>query len=149
MNGPIGTLAFISIFHVLGGGALGLTLRSLRKGINFTKIFLLVWGTMFGCMPLAIGVQNFAQANMTYLFVAEILVLIGAIGVTAFIPDWILDTFKSPEVMTIGAGGLFFFIGVAVGGATIKTDPIFALLFGGVFAGAGALLLYRGLRTML
>ena len=149
MNGPIGTLAFISIFHVLGGGALGLTLRGLRKGIEFNKIFFLVWGTGFGCMPLAIGAQNFAQANVMYLFVVEVLILAGAIVLTAFIPDWILDTFKSPDVVTIGMGGLFFFIGVVVGGAMLKTDPVFTLLFGGSFAGAGALLLYRGLRTLL
>jgi len=149
MNGPIGTLAFISIFHVLGGGALGLTLRGLRKGIEFNKIFFLVGGTGFGCMPLAIGAQSFAQANVMYLFVVEVLILAGAIVLTAFIPDWILDTFKSPDVVTIGMGGLFFFIGVVVGGAMLKTDPVFTLLFGGSFAGAGALLLYRGLRTLL
>ena len=149
MNGLIGTLGFLSIFHVLGGIALGSTVRGLRNGFNGSKLFFLVWGSMFGCIPLAIGAQAFAQENTMYLFVLEVLILASAIVVMAFIPDWMLDTFKSPQVVTIEVGGLFLFIGVVVGGAMLKTDPIFTLLFGGTFAGAGAVMLYRGLRTLL
>lgn len=149
MNGPIGTLAFVSIFHILGGGALGLTFRGLRKGFDFSKIFFLVWGTGFGCMPLAIGAQTFSEGNVMYLFVLEVLILVGAVLVTALIPDWMLDTFKSQDVMAVGMGGLFFFIGIVVGGALLKSDPLMALLFGGAFAGSGGLLLYSRLRTLL
>jgi hypothetical protein len=130
MNGPIGTLAFVCLFHLLGGIAVGSWLRGLRHGFDSSKIFFLVWGAGFGCIPLAVGAQFFAQANTMYLFVIEILVLAGAIVVTALIPDWILDTFKSPDVTPIWWGGLFFFIGVVVGGAMLKTDPLFTLLFG-------------------
>jgi hypothetical protein len=75
MNGLIGTLGFLSIFHVLGGIALGSTVRGLRNGFNGSKLFFLVWGSMFGCIPLAIGAQAFAQENTMYLFVLEVLIL--------------------------------------------------------------------------
>ena len=149
MTELIGTLGFLSIFHILGGIALGSTVRGLRNGFEGSKLFFLVWGSMFGCMPLAIGAQTFAEANTMYLFVIEILILAGAIAVTAFTPDWILESFTSPDVVTIEMGGLFLFIGVVVGVSMLKTNPLLTLLFGGTFAGAGAFLLYRGLRTIL
>ena len=149
MDSPIGMLAFLSLFHVLGGIAIGSTVRGLRKGSAGRGVFFLIWGAMFGCMPLAIGAQTFTQANAMYLFAVEVIVLAGAIVVTAFIPDVLLDTFKSPDVTTIWMGGLFFIIGVGVGAAMLKTEPLFTLLFGGSFAGAGALLFYRGLRALL
>ena len=149
MNELIGQLAFVSIFHVLGGIAIGSTVRSLRKGLDGRGIFFLIWGAGFGCMPLAIGAGIFSQAHAMYLFVIEVLVLAGAIGVMAFIPDWMLEMFTSPEMMPIEMGGLFILIGVIVGGAMLKTNPLFTLLFGGSFAGAGALLFVRGLRALL
>jgi hypothetical protein len=149
MNELIGQLAFVSIFHIIGGIAIGSTVRNLRKGLGGRGIFFLIWGAGFGCMPLVVGAGMFAQAHAIYLFAVEVLVLVGAIGVTAFFPDWMLETFKSAEVMNIWMGGLFFFVGVGAGAAMLKTEPLFALLFGGAFAGAGALVFYRGLRALL
>ncbi|HEX7587676.1 MAG TPA: hypothetical protein VF478_05115 [Anaerolineae bacterium] len=149
MNELIGELGFVSIFHILGGIALGYAVRGLRNGFDGRKIFFLVWGAGFGCIPLAVGAGIFSDAHAIYLFGIEILVLASAIVVTALIPDEILDTFRSPELVPIEMGGLFILIGIVVGGAMLKTDPLFTILFGGSFAGAGALLFIRGLRALL
>ncbi len=145
MNDLIGTLAFVSVFHVIGGIAIGSTFRGLRNGFRFGRIFFLIWGTLFGCMPLSIG----AKAGALYLFGIEVFVLMSAILGAALMPDWVLGSFNWSDMFPIGFGGLFLLIGIFAGGLLLKTDPIWGLVFGCSFGGTGALVFFLGLRTLL
>ncbi len=149
MNDPIFVLIFLSIFHIIGGIAVGSTLRGLRHGFPSGRLFFLIWGTLFGCMPLAIGFETFANADVVYLFALEMIVLAGAILGAALMPDWMLDAFSSAELLPLAIGGLFLLIGIIVGGVLLKTEPIVALAFGGIFGGVGALVFFSGLRSLL
>ena len=149
MNDPIVALVFVSIFHIIGGVAVGSTLRGLRNGFPCGKIFILIWGALFGCMPLAIGVETFTKTGAIYLLGIEILVLASAILGAALIPDWILESFSSVDLFPLGFGGLFLLVGLIVGGFSLKTDPLFGLVFGCIFGGVGAVVFILGLRSLL
>jgi len=149
MNDIITTLALVSIFHILGGVAVGSSLRGLRNGFSGNKIFFLIWGTGFGCLPLSIGAQTFPKAGAPYLFGIEIFVLMSAILGAALMPDWVLESYNWSDLSPIGFGGLFLFIGLIAGGVMLKTEPIGALVFGCAFGGTGALIFFLGLRSLL
>ncbi len=149
MNDPIVALGFVSIFHIIGGVAVGSALRGLRKGFTFRKVFFLVWGVLFGCMPLALGAQTFLKTSAIYLFAMEVFVLAGAILGAALIPDWVLESYNSADLFRIGFGGLFFLIGLITGTELVRTDLVAGLVFGGIFGGVGAAMLFFGLRSLL
>jgi hypothetical protein len=53
-------LGFVSIFHIIGGAAIGSGLRRLSHGFAIQPIFLVVWGVFFGVLPLSIGASELA-----------------------------------------------------------------------------------------
>ena len=63
MEEPVGfLLAFLFPFHLLGGAAVGIVLRKLiDNGFKLTSLadngFLLLWGGMFGGIPLFFGLM--------------------------------------------------------------------------------------------
>ena len=149
MNDLIITLAFVSIFHAIGGIAIGSTFRGLRYGFPWGRIFFLIWGALFGCLPLSIGAQTFTKAGAPYLFGIEMVVLMSSILGAALMPDWVLESYNWADLSPIGFGGLFLLIGVIAGGILLNTDPIWGLVFGCAFGGAGALTFVLGLRSLL
>jgi hypothetical protein len=149
MTSPLAQVGFFSLFHLIGGIAIGSALRGLRNGFSGNTIFFFVWGGMFGCMPLAIGWNAFGATGRPELFALEVGTLIAAILITAFMPDTMLESLKSPLVAPIAFGGLFMLIGIGAGAIMIQTDLLPALLFGGCFAGAGGLVFISGLAKVL
>lgn len=149
MSDLIVTLGFISIFHFIGGVTVGSALRNLNNGFAFRKVFFLIWGLLFGCMPLALGIQAFLKAGAAHLFAIELIVLVGAILGAAFIPDWVLESYNSADLFSIGFGGLFFLVGLIVGVELLRTDLIAGLVLGGTFGGVGVVMLFFGLRSLL
>ncbi|MBI5653043.1 MAG: hypothetical protein HZC40_21735 [Chloroflexi bacterium] len=147
--GILGILGFLSIFHIIGGAAIGFTLRGLRDGFSIRVPFMLIWGAGFGGLPLIMGFVMFAQMEMPYLVLAQIFIFIGAILVTALTPDWYLDVFKSKEVGAIGFGGIFLLVGIAVAVVSFREEPLVALVFGGIFGGVGAFVFWSGIKTLL
>ena len=149
MNSLFSQLGFVGLFHVIGGIAIGSALRGLRRGFSGNTIFFLVWGGMFGCMPLAIGWNALNAAGKPEFFALELGMLIAAILITALMPDTMLESLKSPQVAPIAFGGLFLLIGIGAGAIMIQTDLLPALVFGGCFAGAGGLVFISGLAKVL
>lgn len=149
MNDSLAQLGFVGLFHVIGGIAIGSGLRGLRRGFSGGTVFLLVWGGMFGCLPLAIGWNALGATGRPGFFALELGILIAAILITALMPDTMLESLKSPQVAPIAFGGLFVLIGIGVGAIMIQTDLLPALLFGGCFAGAGGLVFISGLAKVL
>jgi hypothetical protein len=149
MNSLLAQLGFVSLFHVIGGIAIGSALRGLRGGFSGGTIFLLVWGGMFGCLPLAIGWNALSATGRPDLFALELGILIAAILITALMPGSMLESLKSPQVAPIAFGGIFLLIGIGAGAIMIQTDLLSALVFGGCFAGAGGLVFISGLAKVL
>jgi hypothetical protein len=141
-------LGFLSIAHLVGGIAVGSMLRRLRNGFTCHSLFLLVWGALFGGMPLFIGVGMFVLHGMPYLVGVEVLVFVGAIVAAALIPSWFLESFNSAETVSIAIGGLFMLTGIVVGVLRFKSDAGFALVFGGLFGGIGGLAFISGLTSL-
>ena len=149
MNSLLAQLGFVGLFHVIGGIAIGSALRGLRRGFSGGTIFLLVWGGMFGCLPLAIGWNALGATGKPDFFMLELGILIAAILITALMPDTMLESLKSPQVAPIAFGGLFVLIGVGAGAIIVQTDLLPGIVFGGCFAGAGAISFVSGLAKLL
>jgi hypothetical protein len=143
----VGPIAFISIFHVIGGAALGITLRGWANNPTrenlFRRAFFLVWGGMFGCMPLVFGVENGTLA-------VQVVVLLIAIAVPFFWLDRLREMFSDQNVVLVGFGGIFLIAGLVAGGALLRErEWLFAALFGGIFSLVGGGIFFAGLRNLL
>ncbi len=137
---------FVSVFHIIGGIALGWVLRQiLARQINSVVVFMLIWGSVFSLPPLIIGVSSLTAMHTGYLVLVEILILVAAISVTAFAPPEYLSAFASSQVLVIAFGGIFVLIGAGVTVATLREDLLEAILIGGVFALVGGVLFAVGL----
>ncbi len=142
-------LAFLSIFHILGGGALGVALRAVRTrpagtrgcGVN---LGLVIWGLMFGGFPLLMGLAA------PILLPLQMLEIVVAFLVTFFFWDRIRDLFAKSNVMLALFGGIFFTVGCSAAGFLIKQKEwLMALLFGGLCGGLGAVILVLGIKQTL
>lgn len=143
MDSPIIILAFLSLFHVLGGGAIGMAFRDIRLGNKGCRdsFFFIVWGSMFGGIPLFFGI------SAPTLFPIQVLILLVSFFATFFFWDQIKDILGKTAIMTMIVGGVFFVVGCAAVGFLVKTgDLIMAILFGLVFGGLGGVLVYIGFR---
>ncbi len=149
MNTLLGMLAFLCIFHLIGGAVLGGTIRQWLHGrFGCNSLFLIVWGSLFGLIPLLLGFTTFA-AHGDFLFVGlEIAAIVGAVLVVALTPDWFVQSFDSTHIAPVAMGGLFFLIGIGIFIALIGTEPIVALIFLGAFGGGGIIALVSGLRAV-
>lgn len=149
MNGFPAQVALISLFELIGGIAVGAGLRRLGRGLSPNLIFFFVWGGMFSCIPLAAGLQEFSDTGQFGLLAVQLGVLLIAVLAAALTPNSILDSLRSPQVSPIAGGGLFVLVGIGVGVLVWQSAPLYALGFGGCFAGAGALLFISGLKKLM
>lgn len=143
-------LVFLSLFHILGGGGLGVALRGIRGAPLLTGIRenlnLIIWALLFGGLPLVMGL-----ANPVLLFI-QILELVGACLVTLFFWDRIRELLGSANVLLILIGGIFFSAGCGTSGLLLKggeilTAGLIGLLAGGVGLALIAFGLYRTFST--
>ncbi len=140
-SNPLVAIIFLSLFHVIGGSALGWSLRQfLARQFGCMTWFFIVWGGMFGLLPLIVGTAIFSQMHLTYLVGAQVVVLAAAIAIAAFVPPDFLQSFSSSNFIMLGLGGLFVLIGSAIfafgGTRNLNTSlPASAIVIfvGGVF----------------
>lgn len=141
-----GEVLFLSLFHVIGGVAIGFTLRGIvdsRENIG-SRVFFLIWGGMFGCMPLAFGLDNPATLPV------QVGVLLAAIAVPFFWADRLREMFSDQSVLMLGFGGVFLLVGLIAGTLMAREGEwIVALLFGGMFSLVGGGIFIGGLRALL
>ncbi len=131
---------FLGAFHIIGGTTLGNTLRRIHGGVSLELVYQAIWGFGFGGLPLVIGVLVF-QAERSVFLIAEIGVLAIAILVPLFAPAEWLRGFETPRIRLMFVGGILFLVGAGVALLYRQVDLNVALLFGSVFAGAGAVIL--------
>ena len=111
MDTPVGLLAFLSIFHLIGGIALGMTFNRIvrERRLGGQSIFFIVWGGMFGCMPLTFGSQS-----EPWVLAAQIGILALAIGIPFAIGGSLREGFQLKGVQNVLFGGIFLVVGFLV-----------------------------------
>ena len=150
MNELFGTFAFLSLFCLIGGAAIGSVVRTWRKrGPSFNSTFLLIWGGLFGGIPIFMGTVMFGAHGAFYLLGLQVGLFIGIILVVAFVPDLYLESFDMDKIAPVAFGGLFLLIGVVLGVVLITSNLLMAIIFFVAFGGAGALFFVQGLRAAL
>ena len=151
MNSSLTQLGFLCLFHLIGGAAIGSVLRgALRGKFACNSFFFLIWGGLFGGMPLVFGIQEF-QKGASYFLMIQFAVLATAILVVAFIPEDLLAALRSPNIFSIAIGGVFLTLGVAMLFTNIfelKGLPE-KLLGGGIFILMGGAVFLIGLWRLI
>ncbi len=149
MSEGLTTLGFVSLFHIIGGIAIGVGLRRLFRGISCQPVFFLVWGGLFGGMPLFIGAAELAAKGQLLFFSVEIVILVATILLVALTPDWIAEAFRSQSIYLMLFGSIFLIVGIGAGLAAWQEQFVTGLILILVFGGTGALILMLGFRMLL
>ena len=115
--------------------------------------FLVVWATMFGCLPFGFGV-SFANAETgtPFLLLGEVLVWAGTFLVMLLAKDRIrqmVAPFLQQEMLLMLFGGVFIAAGAGVASALIKEDLLGALLGGAIPTLLGGAVFGYGLWRLL
>lgn len=114
MDNIFGVL-FFGLFELLGGAAIGAGLRGLfsseRSG---AEVFLLIWGSGFGGIPLLISSATFISAGQPVYFLAGFGIFIGAIALAFLIPRDMSPSFSKLHIRATFAGGI-----LTLGGAIL------------------------------
>lgn len=151
METPLGLLGFLSIFHIIGGIALGSTFNRIvrDKRIGGQSIFFIVWGGMFGCMPLTMGSQA-----APWVLAAQIGILALAIIIPFALGGTLGEGFRQQGVQTVLFGGVFLVVGMAALGMAIRLIPqdtaaLGVLAFALIFMAVGVPTFIKGLRDLV
>lgn len=157
--GPLGLLAFLSLFHVIGAVALAYGLRDVWSGLREKrpgvggKLFLVVWGAMFGCLPFTLGVGLATEDGGTpFILLGQALIWTSVFLIALFAWDNILDwlhPFLHIDVFLVAFGGLFMLVGTGATALIARDELLFGLLFGGVFTLGGGLFFALGVWRLL
>jgi hypothetical protein len=138
----LGMFALVSLFHVIGGVALGTTIRKMvddfraEGKLNLGRSFFLVWGGMFACIPLAFGLA------VPQILIAQVAVIAIAMLVPFFWADRARELVSDPNVIMMLFGGVFFVAGMGGGAAMLNEREyagaltvgcLFVLIGGGIF----------------
>jgi hypothetical protein len=148
MDNPWVLVLFLSVFHVIGAAVLAHALRDLwqnlreRKPEGCRSVFLIVWATMFGCVPFAFGGGFAGAEDGTWLLVAaQVLAWTSTFLVTLLAREALkeaLEPFLHEETRLMLFGGGFLVGGVMVSVFVMREAGFSGLLLGGLFALTGA-----------
>jgi len=139
---------FLSLFHLLGGGGLGVALRPLRTrpagsrgcGVN---VGLAIWGLMFGGIPLLMALEA------PWLLPVQLCEMLVAFFITFFFWDRIRELLSHDNVLLVLIGGVFFMAGSGVASILLKDgDFLLSAVIGLLFGGLGLALVLLGLRRI-
>ena len=143
IDNPLIVLAFLSLFHLLGGGGLGIALRPLRSGES-VNVSLAIWGLGFAGIPLL------GSIGAPWLLPFQLLEIVAAGLLTFFFQDRVQELFSNTNVWLIVFGGVFFMAGSGAAGMLLRGgDYAMAALFGLLFGGLGLAILIWGLRRLM
>jgi len=159
LDSPLGLLAFLSLFHVIGAMALAYGLRGVWSGLREKKpgvgsrLFFVLWGAMFGCMPFAFGLGLATEDGGTPFVLLGQALIWGSVFLIALLAwddilDW-LRPFLHADVFLVAFGGLFMLVGTGVAALIARDELLFGLLFGGIFTLVGGLCFALGVWRLL
>ena len=152
-DSPWFLLGFLSLFHIIGGVVIGSTLKKMRQdGLSGLKNSgcLLIWGVMFGGIPLAFGLGQYAEFGIIWFFPAQLAVFAGAILITFLFGTYIRSILNQKSIRWMGFGG-FFFISGGFAAYVLGQEAArwMSALIGILFCGSGLLMFVQGLRIAL
>lgn len=157
LDSPLFLLGFLSLFHIIGGIALGnalnnvwLKLRGQRASLG-NGCFFLLWGSGFAFMPLAFGGGEEIPA---WFLPMQLLIIITAMGIGALWQSALQEWAKPLFNLNVGLmlfGSVFMGFGMLFGFAVIQdaesTFP--GLIFIGAFGLIGLGIFLFGLFGIL
>jgi len=157
MDNPLFTLAFLSLFHIIGAIAIGSALRSIWQSIRneepagiFQQVFLVIWGGLFGCIPFGFGLDPELPG---WFLLAQILIWAIPFFVTLFFGRAAMDWAKPLMNIKVGLmifGGIFMLSGILGGWATFKSGDVgAAIAISLIFGVVGAVIFLMGFINLL
>lgn len=157
MDNPLFTLAFLSLFHIIGAIAIGSALRSIWQAIRseqavgvFQQIFLVIWGSLFGCIPFGFGLDP--ELPAWFLF-AQILIWAIPFFIALFFGRTAIEWAKPLMNIKVGLmifGGIFMLSGILGGWATFKSGEVgAAVIISLIFGAVGAIIFLLGFLKLL
>lgn len=157
MDSPLFTLAFLSLFHIIGAIAVGsairhiwLLLRGDESGGLFQQFFFIVWGSLFGFIPFGFG----TDPNLPGWFLgAQVAIWSTAFLLSLFIGRTAIDWAKPIMNVKVGLmlfGGLFMLGGILGGWGVFKGGDVgAAIAISLIFGGIGATIFLIGFLNLL
>jgi len=143
-------IAFLMPFHVAGGAAIGAALhRIIQAGLSPRHIrdnfFLLLWGVLFGGLPLVFGLT----AGGDWVVVLQIILFLGSVVIVAWRCEWLQDLYRHPGMFVATFGLVFATIGLALTASMLSERTSDGLFIGSVFAGIGGMTFLVGVWLLL
>jgi hypothetical protein len=145
---PLFLFFFLGVFHTIGGSVIGSTLRQIvdmRGEGLFQRLSMLLFGAIFGLMPLVFGL-----AEGTLFLLGQVALLVIVTGGVFLFQGRLREVFGNQNLIMMGFGGIFIVIGLGVTGALLRDGPFFtALILFITFCGMGGVVFGIGLRNTL
>ena len=137
-------LAFLSLFHIVGGVVFGSSLRSLSRRITGRSVFLLVWSLFFGGVPLLMYLQSDWP---WWVHATRAVVLIGSAVLGFFLKDSLQGLLQQGHIVTMILGGVFMTTGTGLVASRIVAEGFpLGLLMGSIFFLVGLGIFVLGFR---
>lgn len=149
---PLFLTVFLSIFHALGGGAVGQGFRAAQSGSHKATFFFL-WGALMGLVPLIFDwFFLIAQGNLIYGLVGPVLFIATALA-SAFLTlnidgGAIISTALGTVAFLLGLLSIPLMLDAARGRALGTEDYAFSSCFVLMFVVIGGSFAWNGLRAI-
>lgn len=149
----LGLLAFLAMFIIPGGAALGGFCRSLvRHDFQGLNLFFLVWGGGFAGIPLLIGATQFISGGRFAFFIATLFLFGMTILVVALTPADLFSNTAGDGYSPVVIGAFLAVIGTGIVAMSAPNGISTPLVVGLLLGAAGAIIVlraaYKALRTI-
>jgi hypothetical protein len=159
MDNPWLLFGFLSVFHVIGASVLANAVRDLWDNVRgkdpqgCRAAFLIIWASMFGCLPFTFGISFAGSQDGTPLVLAGQVAVWTGTFLTILFAREAVKSFAAPflhhETMLMLFGGAFIVVGAAVAAFLREDGQMPALMTGLTFTLIGSGVFGYGLWKLL
>lgn len=140
-------LGVLSVFHIVGGAALGLALRqwcgARARGAPWTPSLLFWWGPLFGGLPLLFGLVTAEWG----ILAAQVVILAASVAIAFWLSEPLKEALGRRYLFFTILGLVFMLVAALVSWLMLRggsSKAWQALFFGGLFYAAGSLAFCAG-----